>query len=333
MKIKKVSIVAPMYNEEKNVHLLVDEIKQAIDPLKYTFEVFLVNDGSSDNTWNEISSVCESDSRFNGIDLAGNYGQTTGLRAGFEASSGDTLIFMDGDLQHNPADIPRFLEKLEEGYDMVGGAKAQRPDGWFQRTASKFAHSVISRISGVKMTYFGATYKAYRSYLFENINLMGDTHRFLGALIARKGVKHTEIKIKIRERKNGSSHYSLKKVFLVIIDLLFLRFTVSYMNKPFRLFGVSGGLLFLGGFFPILLLIIKSLIFNLNIRETYLTEFFFGIFLMIAGLLLVSFGLIAEIGIYNYFSSKGKKPYNIRQIKKKDKNEAADHKRRRLRMG
>ncbi len=318
--IQKVSIVAPMYNEESNVRELTDEIKAAINPLKYEFEIFLVNDGSSDNTWKEIEAICKGDERFKGIDLAGNFGQTIGLRAGFEESTGDTLIFMDGDLQHNPADIPRFLEKLEDGYDMVGGAKGHRPDNWIKRNLSKLAHRIIRQISGVKMSYFGGTYRAYRRYLFENVNLLGDAHRFLGAIIGRKGIKHTEINIEIRERKAGKSSYSLKKVFLVIIDLLFLRFTVSYMKKPFRLFGVWGGIMFLLGLTPIIILSIYSIAFNLNIRETYLTEFFFGIFLMIAGLLLISFGLIAEIGIYNYFSDRNKKPYNIRQtsINKKD---------------
>jgi hypothetical protein len=146
--------------------------------------------------------------------------------------------------------------------------------------------------------------------------MLGDAHRFLGAVIARKGVRQTEIPITIRERKAGQSSYSLKKVYLVIVDLIFLKFTISYMNKPFRLFGVTGGVMFLIGLIPTIYLLIGSLFFHFNIRVDYIAEFLFSIFMMIIGLLLVSFGLIAEIGIYNYFSRGNHNPYTIRQTTK-----------------
>ncbi len=311
-----VSIIAPMYNEVANVEEMAGEITQAMTGLDYDYEVFFVNDGSSDETWQQIEKLAAQDARINGIDLAGNYGQTIGLRTGLEHSRGDIIIFMDGDLQHDPADIPRFLDKLEEGYDMVGGAKASRPENWFKSNLSRFAHWMICRISGVKMSYFGGTFRVYRRYLLDNINLLGDTHRFLGAIIARKGIKHTEIPIKIRERKAGKSSYNLKKVYLVIVDLIFLKFTISYMNKPFRLFGVTGGLMFLFGLIPTIYLLIGSVFFNFNIRDDYIAEFLFAIFMMIIGLFLVSFGLIAEIGIYNYFSQGNNNPYSIRKTTK-----------------
>jgi uncharacterized protein (DUF486 family) len=150
--------------------------------------------------------------------------------------------------------------------------------------------------------------------------MLGDAHRFLGAVIARKGVQQTEIPITIRERKAGQSSYSLKKVYLVIVDLIFLKFTISYMNKPFRLFGVTGGIMFLIGLVPTIYLLIGSLFFNFNIRVDYIAEFLFSIFMMIVGLLLISFGLIAEIGIYNYFSRGNHNPYAIRQTTKNKQN-------------
>ncbi len=302
-----------MHNELANVEELAAEITEAMTGLAYDYEVFFVNDGSTDDTWQKIEKLADNDTKIKGIDLAGNYGQTIGLRSGFENSRGEIVIFMDGDLQHNPADIPRFLEKLEEGYDMVGGAKASRPDNWFQRNMSRFAHWMICKISGVKMSYFGGTFRAYRRYLLENTNMLGDAHRFLGAVIARKGIRQTEIPIKIRERKAGKSSYSLKKVYMVIVDLIFLKFTISYMNKPFRLFGVTGGIMFLAGLIPTIYLLTGSLFFNFNIRVDYIAEFLFSIFMMIVGLLLISFGLIAEIGIYNYFSRGNHAPYTIRQ--------------------
>jgi len=302
-----------MHNEVANVEELATEITQAMTGLKYDYEVFFVNDGSTDDTWKLIEKLAGEHSHINGIDLAGNYGQTIGLRTGFEQSKGDIIIFMDGDLQHNPADIPRFLDKLNEGYDMVGGAKASRPENWFKSNLSRFAHWMICRISRVKMSYFGGTFRAYRRYLLENTNMLGDAHRFLGAVVARKGVKHTEIPIEIRERKAGQSSYNLKKVYLVIVDLIFLKFTISYMNKPFRLFGVTGGIMFLIGLIPTIYLLIGSLFFHYNIRVDFIAEFLFSIFMMIIGLLLVSFGLIAEIGIYNYFSRGNHDPYTIRK--------------------
>jgi len=314
-----VSIIAPMHNESANVEELAVEITEAMTGLNYGYEVFFVNDGSTDDTWQKIEKLSDKDPKINGIDLAGNYGQTIGLRTGFENSNGEIIIFMDGDLQHNPADIPRFLKKMEEGYDMVGGAKASRPENWFHRSLSRFAHWMICKISGVKMSYFGGTFRAYQRFLLENTNMLGDAHRFLGAVIARKGVRQTEIPITIRERKAGQSSYSLKKVYLVIVDLIFLKFTISYMNKPFRLFGVTGGIMFLIGLVPTIYLLIGSLFFNFNIRVDYIAEFLFSIFMMIVGLLLISFGLIAEIGIYNYFSRGNHNPYAIRQTTKKGK--------------
>ncbi len=317
--INKVSIITPLYNEQGNIARLAEEISQSLEKLDYHYEVIMVNDGSSDDTWQQIQEISKKDGRFRGIDLAGNYGQTLALRAGFEHSSGDLVIFMDGDLQHNPADIPRFIEKIEEGYDMVGGSKTKRPEKIFRRNMSRFAHLIIQWISGVKMSYFGATFRAYRRYLLENANMLGDAHRFMGATLARKGVKHTEIPLQIRKRTAGKSHYSLRKVFLVIIDLIFLKFTVSYMNKPFRLFGLTGGVMFLLGSVPSAIFILSSIFFETNIREDYLSEFMFSFFIMIIGLILVSFGLIAEIGVYNYYSRGSHNPYTIRRTV--DKNE------------
>lgn len=310
--IKKVSIITPLYNEKGNAKILAGEISDTMKKLNYEYEVIMVNDGSSDDTWKQIQEVCAIESRFTGIDLAGNHGQTIALRCGFEHSNGDLVIFMDGDLQHNPADIPRFIKKIEEGYDMVGCSKKSRPDNFVKRNLSRLAHLLIQWITGVKMSYFGGTFRAYRRYLLDSTNLLGDSHRFLGALLARKGVRFSEIPIEIRERKTGKSHYSLRKVFLVIIDLVFLKFTVSYMNKPFRLFSIGGGLCFLAGWLSVSYLIIGSIFFDFNIRVDYLAEFLFSIFIMIVGLMLISFGLIAEIGVYNYFSRGNHSPYTIR---------------------
>lgn len=308
-----ISVIVPLYNEGKTVDELVRSLLVVLHSVKRPFEVILVNDGSSDDTWEKVRAESLRDSHIKGIDLAGNYGQTIALRSGLELSTGDIVIFMDGDMQHDPVDIPRFIQKIEEGYDMVGGAKQKRPERFFARNLSRFAHWMIWKISGTKMSYFGGTYRAYRRFLLENSNMLGDAHRFLGAMIARKGIRFAEIPIEIHRRQAGKSHYNFKKAFLVIVDLIFLKFSISYMNKPFRLFGVTGGFLLLMGLLPILYFIFGSLFFHFNIRTDYLTEFLFSFFIMIVGLLLISFGFIAEIGIHNYYAPKSNPPYVVRE--------------------
>ncbi len=309
--VKFVSVVVPMLNEEENVRELVHGVNDVLDGLHYDSEIILINDGSCDNTWNTIMELSCENARIKGLDLAGNYGQTIALRAGFKEAKGDVIIAMDGDLQHDPKYIPEFLKYIEMGYDMVGGAKENRPEGWLTRQLSDLAHAIICRLSGVNLKYFGATFKAYRSYLLKNSNLIGDAHRFLGAIVAKDGIRYTEFPIDIQERKAGQSNYNLSKVFLVLVDLFFLKFFVSYMNKPFRLFGVSGGIILFVGLVLTSILTFGSLFFNFHIKEDYIAEFLFSIFLMLFGLLLVSFGLIAEIGIHNYYT-KGNEPYTIR---------------------
>lgn len=322
MKMNKlVSILVPMHNEEKNVSELVDEIMSAVKDESYQFEIILVNDGSTDSTWQIIREISGTNSCVKGIDLAGNYGQTIALRAGYENSIGDIIVMMDGDLQHDPRYIPQFLRYIEEGYDMVGGSKANRPGNMIKSLFANLAHLIISILSGVKMKYFGATFRAYRSYLLKNINMLGDTHRFLGAIIAKSGIRYKEIPIDIRERKMGKSKYRLKKIFLVILDLVFLKFIVSYMNKPFRLFGVLGGIIFLLGLIFTIIIIIGSIFFQWHIREDFLAEFLFSIFLILVGLFIISIGIVAEIGIYNYFSRNNQSPYNIRENTEEKGNE------------
>ncbi len=312
-----VSVLLPVYNEQDNIKQLVDEIVDSVKEEKYTFEILLVNDGSIDDTWVIIEELSLKYKQVKGIDLAGNYGQTIALRAGLENSTGDIVVMMDGDLQHDPAYIPEFLRYIEEGYDMAGGSKANRPGNMIQKWLANLAHFIIRTISGVKMKYFGATFRAYRRYLLENTNMLGDAHRFLGAVVAIKGVRFIEVPIEIRGRNAGKSKYKLKKVFLVILDLIFLKFTVSYMNKPFRLFGLYGGLTFLIGFVFTMILLIGSILSNIHIREDYLAEFLFCVFLMLIGLFVIAIGIIAEIGIYNYFSKHQQKPYNIRDKSEK----------------
>jgi glycosyltransferase involved in cell wall biosynthesis len=314
--IHVISIVIPTYNEEGNIATLHQEITATMQLMKYDYEVLYINDGSIDNSWNRIEELSKTDRHVRGIDLAGNYGQTLALRTGFELAKGDVIIAMDGDLQHDPKYIPDLITKMEEGYEIVGGSKQVRPEGFFKSLLANLAHFTISRMTGVKMKYFGATFKAYRSYLLKDVNMLGDTHRYLGAIVARKGVRYTEIPIEIRSRGAGKSNYSIKKVFYVVIDLIFLKFSVSYMSKPFRLFGVLGSIILLTGLVPMIYYLISALFFNLDIHSHRLAEFLFTIFLTLFGVMLISFGFVAEIGIHNQYTRDESSPYRIRQITK-----------------
>lgn len=312
--IQKISVVAPIYNEEKNIPELCKQLHFVLSNLPYEFEIILVNDGSADLSHQQIHKMALLYQQVKGIDLAGNYGQTIALRAGFELAKGDVVIAMDSDLQHDPKDIIRFIKKIEEGYDLVGGAKESRPDGWFKSKLSSFAHTIISKLAQVDMSYFGATFKAYRSYLLKNTNLLGDSHRFMGAIVARKGVRYIEIPITIHERAHGTSNYKMNKAWQVLLDLIFLKFFISYLNKPFRLFGSMGFLFAFIGLAGVISISIGNFFFNLNVKDEYLVEFFSSAFLIVMGLLFLSIGVLAELGVYNYYGQKRKSPYTIRSI-------------------
>lgn len=309
-----VSIVIPIYNEAQNLQELCKDIWDVMGSVNHDYEIILVNDGSDDHSWQIINELCNTHDQIRGIDLAGNYGQTLALRAGVKYAKGTMIIAMDGDMQHDPKYLPAFIKYIEEGYEMAGGAKSKRPENFLKKVMANFAHWIIRKISGVKMKYFGATFKAYRSYLLKNYTLLGDSHRFLGALLARKGVKYIEFPIDINKRKSGKSNYRIKKVFLVILDLIFLKFIISYMNKPFRLFGLWGGVIFIVGFTFTLIIVLSSSFGDIHIRQDYLAEFIFFIMLILVGLFMISIGILAEIGIYNYFSKDNNDPFCIRNL-------------------
>jgi glycosyltransferase involved in cell wall biosynthesis len=312
-----VSVVVPLYNEEENVGELTREIMGVMRFLPYPFEVLLINDGSKDNSASRIRELSEEFSEVKGIDLAGNYGQTIALRVGFEHALGNVIVAMDGDLQHDPAYIPQFLSLIEQGYDLVGGSKEKRPDSWLRSKLSEVAHGTISNVAGVKMSYFGATFKAYRSYLLDNVNMLGDTHRFLGAIVARKGIRYVEVPITIRERKHGESSYKITKMFRVVLDLFFLKFFLSYMRKPFRFFGTIGLTLFSVGLVTCLSFMVGNFLLKLNIKEDFLAEFLFSIALALGGMMFLSIGILAEMGSYNYFNKNQRQPYSVRNVFKR----------------
>src|SRR5450432_4087997 len=220
-----------------------------------SFELVFVDDGSRDRTYRLLEEIAAVDSRVMVIKLRRNFGQTSALAAGFDHAQGDFLISMDGDLQHDPEEIPNFLERLEEGYDVVSGWRSHRADNLiFRRVPSACANWIMARISGVDIHDFGTTYKAYRREVIHNIPLYGEMHRFIPALASWYGASICEIPIRNVVRERGKSHYGISRTFRVFFDLLTIRFLLKYMSRPLHFFGSIGALsMFSGGTLAIIL--------------------------------------------------------------------------------
>ena len=244
----KYSIVVPFHNEEENVTTLYDRLKAVMEQIGESFELVLVDDGSSDRTYKLLEEIAAVDSRVLVVKLRRNFGQTSALAAGFDHSQGDYILAMDGDLQHDPAEIPDFAAKLEEGYDVVSGWRKDRIDNFvMRRIPSRCANWLMAKLSGVDIHDFGTTFKAYRREVIHNIPLYGEMHRFIPALASWYGASICEIPIKNVNRERGKSHYGISRTFRVFFDLLTIRFLLRYMTRPLHFFGSFGILSILSG--------------------------------------------------------------------------------------
>ena len=235
------SIVVPLYNEVGTLHELHRRLTEVVLLLGLDAEIVYVDDGSRDATWATVEAIGEHDSRVHAIRLARNYGQTAALAAGFDAARGDVIVAMDGDLQHEPEEIPKLLAKLDEGYDVVSGWREHRVDGyWTRRLPSKIANWLMSKLSGVSLHDFGTTFKAYRAPVIKRIRLYGDLHRFIPALTSWNGARIAEVPIKNIPRPQNASNYGLSRTWRVMADLLTVRFLLKYVTRPLHLFGPAG---------------------------------------------------------------------------------------------
>src|SRR5450432_4267934 len=251
----KYSIVVPFHNEEENVTALYARLKQVMEQVGDSFELVLVDDGSSDRSYKLLEEIAAVDSRVLVVKLRRNFGQTSALAAGFDHSQGEFILAMDGDLQHDPDEVPQFLEKLEEGYDVVSGWRKDRVDNFvMRRFPSRCANWMMARLSGVDIHDFGTTFKAYRREVIQNIPLYGEMHRFIPALASWYGASICEVPIRNVNRELGRSHYGIGRTFRVFFDLLTIRFLLKYMSRPLHFFGSIGALsMFSGGTLAIIL--------------------------------------------------------------------------------
>ncbi|MGA3370362.1 MAG: glycosyltransferase family 2 protein [Terracidiphilus sp.] len=301
----KYSIVVPFHNEEENVTVLYARLKQVMEQVGASFELVLVDDGSNDRTYKLMEEIAAVDSRVLVIKLRRNFGQTSALAAGFDHASGQFILSMDGDLQHDPAEIPLFLEKLEEGYDVVSGWRKERIDNFLmRRVPSRCANWLMAKLSGVDIHDFGTTFKAYRREVIQNIPLYGEMHRFIPALAAWYGASICEIPITNVHRVRGKSHYGIGRTFRVFFDLLTIRFLLKYMGRPLHFFGGFGALgILAGSAISVGLLVFKLLHPHQNVMDQHGPLFVVGGVLIVSGIQLLAIGLLGELQVRHYFTS------------------------------
>lgn len=307
------SFVIPLYNEADNLPQLYDEMVDSCSRLAKSYEIIFVDDGSWDESFIVLKNIQKKDPRIKIIRLRKNFGQTAALSAGFDYAKGEIIITLDADLQNDPQDFPLLIEKIEQGHDIVSGWRQKRKDKFLtRRVPSAINNWLISFITGVKLHDYGCTLKAFRKDVIKNINLYGELHRFIPAIASHRGVSVAEVKVNHRLRLYGKSKYKLTRFIKVFLDLLTVKFLLSYSTRPLQIFGILGLLSGGTGFILGLLLSYQRLILKVGISGRPLL--LLAILLMVIGIQFISLGLLAEIMVRAYHESAKKRIYFIREI-------------------
>jgi glycosyltransferase involved in cell wall biosynthesis len=309
----KTTVVVPLFDEAENVQPLCAELREVADADPRIAEVILVDDGSHDATLEQCKAFCRQDSRFLVISLRRNFGQTAALSAGFDAATSEVIVPMDGDLQMDAHDIPRLLDKVEEGYDVVSGWRRFRKDSLLtRRIPSWLANKLISRITGVRLHDHGCTLKAYKRDLLKDVRLYGEMHRFIPCLANWRGITLAEIPVNHRARAAGRSKYSLSRIVRVLLDLINVKFLVSYSTSPIQVFGKAGLLSFLAAFVSLGVTIWMKVARRYDMTGNPLL--ILSVLLVMIGVQLIAIGLLGEIQIRTYYETQRKPTYAIREI-------------------
>lgn len=309
----KYSIVVPFHNEEENVTALYDRLKAVMEHVGESFEAVFVDDGSRDRTYRLLEEIAAVDSRVLVVKLRRNFGQTSALAAGFDHAQGEVILAMDGDLQHDPAEIPEFLSKLEEGYDVVSGWRQERKDGFLRTFPSRCANWLMAKLSGVDIHDFGTTFKAYRREVIQNIPLYGEMHRFIPALASWYGASICEIPIKNVNRERGKSHYGIGRTFRVFFDLMTIRFLLKYMTRPLHFFGTFGALGMVSGSALAVWLLVLKIVTRGHVMSAHGPMFVIAGVLILAGIQMIGIGLLGELQVRHYHSDQ-RAPYAVDRI-------------------
>jgi dolichol-phosphate mannosyltransferase len=309
----EISVFLPVLNEEPNLRPLYIKLDEALRKLGRSAEVIFVDDGSTDGSLGILRELAGSDSRIRVVALKRNYGQTAAMAAGIDAAKGRVLIPMDADLQNDPADITRLLEKLDEGYDVVSGWRKNRQDKWITRKIpSMIANRLISWIGGVPLHDYGCSLKAYRRESLEDVRLYGEMHRFIPIYASWAGARVTEIPVEHHARTMGKSKYGLSRTLKVVFDLMTIKFMASYQTKPIYVFGMFGmcaiALSFLAGVWATVLKLWKGVSFILTPLPVI------TVVMLAIGVQFLLMGLLAEMLVRTYHESQAKRVYAVREM-------------------
>jgi len=314
--IVRYSIVVPFFNEQENIPPLYMKLTEVMDSIGEPYELVFVDDGSKDNTFKVLSDIYEHDRRVNLIRLRRNFGQTPALKAGFDFARGEVIISMDGDLQHDPEEIPKFLEKIEEGYDLVSGWRYARRDHWLMRQIpSRTANWLMAKLSGVDLHDFGTTFKAYRREILSEIQLYGELHRFIPALASTTGARIVEVPIENLQRKAGRSNYGISRTIRVFLDLLMVKFLLDYSTRPLQFFGLLGIAGTASGLLIGAYVLFEKLYYHMSVMTQHGPLMLLSIALLVSGIQFVSMGLLGEIMARTYYESQNKPIYALREVK------------------
>jgi glycosyltransferase involved in cell wall biosynthesis len=306
----------PVRDEEDNVRPLYEALSVSLKKLGRSYEIIAVDDGSRDDTFARLAHLASDDSTLKLIKLRRNFGQTAAMAAGFDHASGEIVIPIDGDLQNDPDDIPRLLDKLNEGYDVVSGWRRDRQDNAIRRVPSRIANWLIGRVTGVRLHDYGCTLKAYRADVIAETRLYGEMHRFLPALAYQTGARITEIPVRHHPRVAGRSKYGLRRTFKVLLDLLTVKFLSVWSTKPSYVFGGSGVILCFVGLLFISWTAYERLFNGVFVYRQ--PSLLVGVFLFTIGFNLLFLGLIAELIVRTYHESQSKPTYLIREFRNFD---------------
>lgn len=312
----KLSVIIPVHNEEDSIRVLYQELIDALENLDQGFELIFIDDGSTDQSFNVLSKLHKDDARVIVVSFRRNFGQTAALSAGFDYARGDIIITLDADLQNDPHDIPKLLEKIDQGFELVNGWRFNRKDPFFtRRLPSMIANKIISMVTGVKLHDYGCTLKAFKKEITKNIKLYGEMHRFIPAIASGIGCPIAEVKVNHRARMHGKSNYGISRTIRVILDLITVKFLLGYATRPIQIFGLLGFVSGIIGLGIALYLTIQKQLYGIPLANRPLL--LLAILLIFIGLQFVTLGLLAELQSRTYHETQNKPTYFIRRILKK----------------
>lgn len=308
-----VSVVIPLYNESENIPVLYEQLSAVMSKLDRSYEILVVDDGSRDDSYELLKALHKKDEHVRVIRFRRNFGQTAAFAAGFEHARGDVIVTMDADLQNDPSDIPRLLEKIDEGYDVVSGWRVDRKDPFLsRRLPSMIANRLISETTSVRLHDYGCSLKAYRAEVAKSVNLYGELHRFIPAIASWMGTRIAEIPVNHRARRFGKSKYGISRTIRVFLDMLTVRFLLSYSTRPLHVFGTFGLLTSALGFVLAAYLTFSKVFLGQNIGNRPLLML--AVLLIVIGVQMVTMGLLGEMVSRIYHEASGKRIYVIQEI-------------------